>query len=228
MGRPRRADAVDDVAAQDAEVGDHEVGGLAEDPPVDGTDQRAAEAAVAGRLLALELAEDHVLAGHGLVDEEQRLVRRVLQVVVHRDDVVAARGAQPGQVGVVLSVVLEQVERHHVRRRARLLRDDVPAAVGAAVVDEDDFVTESVVGEHLDDSVDRRPHQLLAVVDGDHDRVGELGPIQGLGTGLCGHGDHPCTGRAGRRRALRKVSRTDSGASRRTNQIHVGALPTLW
>ena len=80
----------------------------------------AAEPAVAARAcLRLERAEDDVVARHRLVDEQQRLVGRVLQVVVHGDDVVAGRLAHAGEVGVVLAVVAQQVERDDVGDRAR-------------------------------------------------------------------------------------------------------------
>ena len=158
------ADPVDDVAAQDPEVGDHQVVGLAEDPAVHQPDQAAAEPAVAGGLLALEGAEDDVVALHGGVDQQRHLVGGVLPVVVHGDDEVAGGLAEPGEVGVVLAVVLQQVDRDHVVVRAGLLADDRPAVVGAAVVDEHDLVAQAALGEHGEHALHGLPRRAAALL----------------------------------------------------------------
>ncbi len=194
MRGPRGADPVDDVAAQDAEVGDGEARWLAEHLGVDAVHQPGAEPPVARRLLALEPPEHHVVPVEHGVDEDQRLVRRVLQVVVHRDDVVTGRLAQPGQVGVVLAVVAQQVEGDDVLGVPRAVGDDLPAAVLAAVVDEDQLVPQTGSPEDLEDPVDRRADDLDAVVHGDDDRVAEVGGGRRPGPGRRGRADsvvHP-------------------------------------
>jgi hypothetical protein len=120
------------------------------------------------------------MALHRLLDEDQRLVGRVLQVVVEGDDVVAGRLPETGQVGVVLPVVAEQVQRHDVGPGARLLGDDLPAPVLAAVVDEDQLVAQPGSLEDLDDAVDGPLHDARAVEHGNDQgerarvRVGDL------------------------------------------------------
>ena len=85
----------------------------------------------------------------------ERLVGRVLEVVVHGDDEVAGGLAEAGEVGVVLAVVAQEVEGHDVRGGARAVGDHLPAAVLAAVVDQDQLVAQAGVLEDLDDPVDR-------------------------------------------------------------------------
>jgi hypothetical protein len=88
---------------------------LPEDAPVDEADERAAEPSMDGRSLPVEPAEHHILAAHRFVDQRERLVRWVLQVVVHRDHVVPRRLTEPGEVGVVLPVVAQQVQCDNMR-----------------------------------------------------------------------------------------------------------------
>ena len=184
VGGAGPADPLHHVAPQDPEVGHGQAGWLVEDPPVDHADRPAAQPSVAPRLLAVEAAEDDVVALHRLLDEQQRLVGRVLQVVVEGDHVVAGRLPHAGDVGVVLAVVAQQVERDDVRALRGPGADDVPAAVAAAVVDEDDLVAQPGGLEDLEDRVDRAPDHVLAVVDRDHDRVGEVGRVGAHGAPL--------------------------------------------
>ena len=184
VGGAGAADPLDHVAAQDPEVGDREAARLLEHAAVDEADDPAAEPPVAARLLALEAAEDDVVALERLVDQQEQLVGRVLQVVVHGDDVVAGGLAQAGEVGVVLAVVAQQVEGDDVRRAAGAVGDDVPAPVAAAVVDQHDLVAQARGLEDLDDPVDGRADEVLAVVDRDHDGVGEG---RRVGSGRDGH-----------------------------------------
>src|SRR5262245_4294921 len=75
------------------------------------------------------------------------LLGRMLEVVVHRDGDLVLRRSNAAQERAVLAIVTQQVDAAQPRSLGGKPRDDVPATVAAAVVDEYDFEWNSA-GRH--------------------------------------------------------------------------------
>ena len=87
------------------------------------------------------LVNDHAVEGGNLVG-------RVLQVGVHGDNHVALGLVEAAIEGRTLAVVASELDAVHVPVLACEPLDDLPGAVGGAVVDEDNFVGVAVGGHH--------------------------------------------------------------------------------
>jgi hypothetical protein len=119
-------------------------------------------------VLALErLAVDDVDVLRQRVEQARDLLGRVLEVVVERDDDGKPCGADAGKGGVVLPVVAGELEATHAVVGLGERPDPRPAAVGAAVVDEEQLVLDA--GERQVDALGQLVERLLAVEDGDDD-----------------------------------------------------------
>ena len=92
-------------------------------------------------LFALRILRVHNIIALGyLVDQFKTFVRRGLAVVVQTDDDVPARTGKPGHQRAVLPKVAAEIDKHDLRILFAQPADYPCDVVGAAVVDEDDFV----------------------------------------------------------------------------------------
>jgi hypothetical protein len=119
---------------------------------------------------------DFVTRGERL-EQQGDLADRMLQIVVHGDDDVVARGTDAAQQRIVLAVVTAQANAAHALVVECQPAHDIPRAIVAAVLDQDDL-------EALDQHGHRR-HQLpmqldevrLGIEHRDHDRDAHPGKV---------------------------------------------------
>jgi hypothetical protein len=124
-------------------------------------------------MLATASAEDDVEPFERLLVQTRQLFRGILEVTVHDGDPASARASEPGRDGGMLAEVPAQPDGAHSRIRAREPFEDAPAAVGAAIVDEDDL-------DSSGDRLEAREHPLYELLDGpgtsvDRDDDADLG-----------------------------------------------------
>ncbi len=115
-------------------------------------------------------AAHHVEPRGQRFEEAREFLGIVLQVGVEGHDDVALGGLEAGGEGSRLAEVAAKPDSVDPTVLARQLSDDVPGAVGAAVVHEDDFQVESCRGgDGFDLGMELRQAVAL-VADGDDDR----------------------------------------------------------
>ena len=151
------------------EVGEFEVGVLAQKPGGDAVIDGGAEVLEGGLgLFAVAGDGDIVVAVEQGVHQVPEPVRRTLLVVVDEDDVVAFGVVAAAHQGVVAASVLGQVDDGDFGVPGGDLPEDSQDIVGGAVVDGHDLVVEAgPLADDLADLVDHEPHRAFAGVAGD-------------------------------------------------------------
>ena len=134
-----------------------------------GSGSRCAAAAVRKRdsLATPTPCEDDVVALLGLGIEVGDQLRRLLQVTVHYDRPVATTGCQARRDRSLLTEVPAQTQGAHVLVLPRQLEDDLPCAVWAAIVDEDDLVVGRHARERRRQALVQRAHAVAAAIGRD-------------------------------------------------------------
>ena|SRR6266567_8168584 len=93
----------------------------------------------------------------------------MLQIVVHRDNYVVSCGPYAAQERIVLPVIAHEVDTGYPWVLALELADNFPAAVGAAVVDENQFVLDRQRRQPLREPLHKFRQDSFASVNRHHD-----------------------------------------------------------
>src|SRR5262249_34885992 len=102
------------------------------------------------------------------VQELGDLLRRVLQVIIQSDNVFPPRMAEAAHEGIVLTVVAHQLNNDDAIIVFRLqLTEYVPRPSSAAVLDEDDFMTEPGPLQYVQQPRDQSAQRRFRAVDRD-------------------------------------------------------------
>ena len=127
-------------------------------------------------LLLAEVAVDQLRPGAFLLlDQVGDVLRRQLQIVIDRDGVVAVDLMEPAEGRIVLPKVAREANGNHLGRIFRLeVGEHVPALIAAAVVDEDHLERLAHLVEHRFRAAEELRKRVLAVVDGNDDRVADV------------------------------------------------------
>jgi len=94
-----------------------------------------------------------------------------LQIVIHGYDIVPRAFPEATEIGIVLPVILQQIDGNHFLVGFCKDGDGWPARILAAIVHEDDFVGQCLCSKERAHALDRLLDDVGAVVNGDDDAV---------------------------------------------------------
>ena len=172
-------DALEDRAPHQAEVA-VDVAHLQPEQHADDVVVEAADDDAVQRIGAADLVAVHQIDVRRHLRPEHRQLRRVvLRVAVGVEDQLLGRRAEAGLQRAAVAAVHRMMDDAHVRIGARELVGDLRRRVGAAVVDDDDFVVRRQLRRGLD-GADHHAGDGAAVVVGREEDTQTRGLVGGL------------------------------------------------
>ena len=117
---------------------------------------------------ALETANHQIMTLAGRLHQLGNLLRGILQVVVHRYNISSPGFAETAEVGAMLAIISQQIDRQHIGEGSRQLGDNAPTVVFASVINQDDFVRRPLCKKELAHLGNGLCYDSRAVKNGDN------------------------------------------------------------